>query len=160
MAKNYLTPDGFKKLRDELNRLLDFDRPATVKAVSEAAAMGDRSENAEYIYGKRRLREIDRRLRFLQKRLEEVEVIEPEKVSTETVAFGCWVNVCDENGISKWYQIVGEDEIDPQVGRITYSSPLGRALLGKSVGHVFTLSRPAGEIEMEIIQIARRGPNL
>ncbi len=155
MAKNYLTPEGFNRLRSELAQLLDVERPATVKAVSEAAAMGDRSENAEYIYGKRRLREIDRRLMFLQKRLDDVEVVDPQKVSTDRVSFGCSVTVKDEDDKVSTYQIVGEDEIDPARGRITYSSPLGKALLGKTKGDLFTLSRPAGIVELEIVKISK-----
>jgi transcription elongation factor GreB len=152
--KNYLTPEGFLKLKTELHRLLSEDRPATVIAVSEAAAMGDRSENAEYIYGKKRLREIDRRIRFLQKRLEDVEIIDPNEVSSSKVSFGTWVRVRDEEGREQAYQIVGEDEIDPSQGRITFSSPMGRALLGKKVGDVFEFQRPKGAMEIEIVAIS------
>jgi transcription elongation factor GreB len=152
---NYLTPAAYDKLRAELKQLLDEERPVIVRAVSDAAAMGDRSENAEYIYGKRRLREIDRRIRFLQKRLEDVQVVDPAQVDTRKVSFGAWVKVVDEEGKQAWYQIVGQDEIEPGEGRITFSSPLGKLLLGKAVGDVVLLKRPKGEIEIEILEITR-----
>ncbi len=158
MPKNYLTPTGFLRLKEERRELLSVERPKIVQAVNVAAAMGDRSENADYIYGKRRLREIDRRLRFLSGRLEDVEVIEPSTQSTEKVAFGVWVQVADESGIESWYQIVGEDEIDPKQGRITFSSPLGRALLGKKPGDLVKVNRPTGEAEMEILAIRNSAP--
>jgi len=155
MSKNYLTPEGFARLRGELLKLLNEERQQILAAVNVAAAMGDRSENAEYIYGKRRLREIDRRLRFLQKRLDDVEVVDPAKVATDKVSFGTWVHVVDEEGEESHYQLVGEDEIDPKAGRITFSSPLGRALLGKRVGDVVLFRRPKGDTEVEILAITR-----
>jgi transcription elongation factor GreB len=155
MSKNYLTPEGHKKLQTELHLLLHNERPQTVQAVSEAAAMGDRSENAEYIYGKKRLREIDRRIRFLSKRLENIEIIDPRSVSTDKVSFGVWVVIQDENGNKQRLQIVGEDEIDPNKGRITFSSPMGRALLGKQRGDYFVLKRPKGDLEIEILDIQK-----
>lgn len=158
MARNYLTPEGYQRLKDEVQTLLKIERPKTVQAVSEAAAMGDRSENAEYIYGKRRLREIDRRLRFLSKRLEDVEIVDPTQVKTDKVSFGLWVRVEDEDGEQSIYQIVGEDEIDPEKGRITFSSPLGKALLGKKLGDVVTVKRPKGDLEIEIIEIRSESP--
>jgi transcription elongation factor GreB len=158
MARNYLTPEGYQRLKDEFQTLLKFERPKTVQAVSEAAAMGDRSENAEYIYGKRRLREIDRRLRFLSKRLEDVEIVDPAQVNTDKVSFGLWVVVKDEEGEQRVYQIVGEDEIDPEKGRITFSSPLGKALLGKKLGDIVTVKRPKGDLELEIVEIRAKPP--
>lgn len=161
MPKNYLTPEGLQKLRAEWQELMDVERPKIVHTVSVAAALGDRSENADYIYGKRRLREIDRRLRFLSGRLEDVEVVDPSTVSTAKVSFGTWVEVSEDGAAkSHWYQIVGEDEIDPAVGRITFSSPLGRALLGKKAGDVVKLQRPKGDTEMEILRIANRKPQV
>jgi len=157
-TKNYLSPEGFARLKQELHQLLSEDRPTTVRAVSDAAAMGDRSENAEYIYGKKRLREIDRRIRFLTKRLEDVEIIELSKVDTSKVSFGCWVKIADENGKIQSYQIVGQDEINPAEGRITFSSPIGRALLGKKVGDVFEVMRPKGLVELEVISISTEKP--
>lgn len=156
---NYLTPPAYAQLRAELESLLNTERPKIVQAVTDAAAMGDRSENAEYIYGKRRLREIDRRIRFLQQRLEAVEIVDPQSVDTSKVSFGTWVQVADEEGGNAWYQIVGPDEIDPMQGRITFSSPLGRALLGKRVGDTVTLVRPKGPVEVEVLQITRSKGN-
>lgn len=153
---NYLTPEGHQRLREEFRQLLEVERPKIVASVNAAAAMGDRSENADYIYGKRRLREIDRRLRFLQKRLENVEIVDPTRVDTSKVSFGVFVTVVDEDGKESVFQIVGEDEIDPKAGRITFSSPLGRALLGKKVGDSFTVQRPAGSMEYEVVAIRNR----
>ncbi len=151
---NYLTPAAFEKLRAELQEYLDIERPKVVAQVSAAAALGDRSENADYIYGKRRLREIDRRIHFLSKRLEDVEIIDPLKVSTEKVVFGAWVKLSDENAKTTWYQIVGQDEIDPVAGRITFSSPLGKALLGKKPGDIVSFVKPSAEsCDFEIIEI-------
>jgi len=159
MNKNYLTPEGFDRIRSELQMLMKTERPKVVQAVSDAAAMGDRSENAEYIYGKKRLREIDSRIRFLTKRLDNVEVIDPSVVSVEKVSFRVWVSIEDEDGTLVSYQIVGEDEIDPKNHRITFSSPLGRALLGKRVGDSFEFQRPAGPQELEIVSIENSRPS-
>jgi transcription elongation factor GreB len=140
-------------MRAELSKLLQEERPTIVKSVSDAAAMGDRSENAEYIYGKRRLREIDRRLRFLSKKLQDVEVIDPATLSAGKVVFGLIVTVQGEDGERQSFQIVGQDEIDPARGRITFNSPVGKALLGKKVGDVVLIRRPKGEVELEIVEI-------
>src|SRR5262245_776429 len=148
---NYITPDGARKLSDELVRLRTIERPKTVQEVSDAAAQGDRSENAEYIYGKKRLREIDRRMRFLTKRLESAVVVDPKTQRAEKIFFGATVEVEDEAGTRGTYVIVGEDEIDSKSGRISWRSPVGRALLGKTVGDVVTVRRPAGEIELEVV---------
>lgn len=155
---NYLTPQGHTRLREELSQLLKAERPQVVQAVSEAAAMGDRSENAEYIYGKKRLREIDRRIRFLQKRLERIEIIDPEELSCEKVAFGLWVEVENNEGNVNSYQIVGPDEIDPNQNKITFSSPLGKALLGKEVGDEVSFRAPSGIQEFEIVSIKPKKP--
>jgi transcription elongation factor GreB len=150
----YLTPEGAKKLQSELYHLLHEERPRVVQEVSEAAAQGDRSENAEYIYGKKRLREIDRRIRFLTKRLDSAVVVKNEEAKDGVVFFGATVEVADEDGKQKRYTIVGPDEVNPNEGRISFQSPLGRALLKKKVGDVVTVHRPAGEIELEILGIA------
>ena len=139
---NYLTPSALERLRRELSELLDSERPKVVQQVSAAAALGDRSENADYIYGKRRLREIDRRIHFLGKRLDGVEIIDPLKVDTSRVVFAAWVQVQSEEGIKIWYQVVGQDEIDPEQGKITFSSPMGCALLGKKVGDIVSFEKP------------------
>lgn len=155
---NYLTPEGHERLREELSMLLKAERPQVVQAVSDAAAMGDRSENAEYIYGKKRLREIDRRIRFLQKRLERIEVIDPNTLPCDKVAFGLWVTIENEEGEQKCYQIVGPDEIDPKQNKITFSSPLGKALLGKKPGDEVTVKAPSGTQELAILTISAARP--
>ena len=147
---NYLTPEGAKKLADELRVLALTERPRIVQEVSDAAAQGDRSENAEYIYGKRRLREIDRRIRFITKRLDGAVVVRKTDVAIDTVRFGARVSVVDENGKAGSYTIVGPDEADPNAGRISFQSPLGQGLMKRRVGDVVTVRRPAGEIEIEI----------
>jgi transcription elongation factor GreB len=149
----YLTRDGAKNLASELNRLLSVERPKVVQEVAEAAAQGDRSENAEYIYGKKRLREIDRRMRFLTKRLESAVVVEQNEGEHDVVRFGAQVEVRDENGKHSAYLLVGPDEADPAQGKLSFQSPLGRALLKRRVGECVIVQRPAGEIEVEILSI-------
>ena len=151
---NYLTPEGAKKLATELNQLLNVERAKVVKEVAEAAAQGDRSENAEYIYGKKRLREIDRRIRFITKRLDSAVVVKQEEDAHSEVRFGAKVEVEDENGKKGCYLIVGPDEAAPSDGRISFQSPLGRALMKRKVGDVVSVQRPAGEIEIEIKAIS------
>jgi transcription elongation factor GreB len=150
---NYLTRQGAAKLSEELRQLLRVERPRVVQEVADAAAQGDRSENAEYIYGKKRLREIDRRVRYLTRRLENARVVENEGASHETVRFGAAVTVADSEGEQRRYQLVGPDEVDPADGRVSYESPLGRALLRHKVGDLVVVKRPAGEIEIEVIAI-------
>lgn len=153
---HYLTPDGAKRYADELKQLLNIERPKIVTEVADAAAQGDRSENAEYIYGKKKLREIDRRVRFLTKRLESAVVVRSEEAAAVAgeVRFGASVEVVDENGKRSRYRIVGPDEADPSSGRISFESPLGRGLLKRKVGDVVVVRRPVGEIEVEILTIA------
>jgi transcription elongation factor GreB len=151
---NYLTPEGAKKLADELRELTSSERPRIVQEVADAAAQGDRSENAEYIYGKRRLREIDRRIRFITKRLDGAVVVKTTEVKSDVVRFGALVCVVDENGKTSSYTIVGPDEADPSAGRISFQSPLGQSLMKRKVGDVVIVRRPAGEIEIEIQSIA------
>jgi len=152
-TKNYITPSGFKKLRDEHKHLLEVERPKVVAVVSWAAGNGDRSENADYIYGKRRLREIDRRVRFLGKRMEAAEIIDPTTQSADSIRFGATVTVHDEEGLERVYSIIGIDESDPKTGRISWISPLGRALLKAKVGDSVTVHTPKGEQDLEIISI-------
>jgi transcription elongation factor GreB len=149
----YLTKEGAKKLAEELSALASVERPRVVQEVSDAAAQGDRSENAEYIYGKKRLREIDRRIRFLSKRLDSAVVVEQDESEHSDVRFGATVEVVDENEKRSVYSIVGPDEADPSAGRISFQSPLGRALMKRRVGDVVTVQRPAGEIDIEIVAI-------
>ncbi|MBI3185848.1 MAG: transcription elongation factor GreB [Myxococcales bacterium] len=150
----YITRAGAERLHQELLRLLNEERPKVTAEVSAAAAQGDRSENAEYIYGKKRLREIDRRLRFLKKRLDEATVVVPsEQKDRSKIYFGATITLEDEDGDRSSYQIVGPDETDAKGGRISVDSPFGRALLGKKVGEVVTVNRPLGELELTVVGI-------
>lgn len=155
---NYLTPQGAKKLQDELRQLAAVERPKIVAEVADAAAQGDRSENAEYIYGKKRLREIDRRIRFLTKRLESAVLVDSSKFEHEEVRFGARVVVEDEDGVRKTYTLVGPDESDPAAGALSFQSPIGRALMKKRVGDIVTVRRPAGEVDLEVIQVSYGAP--
>jgi len=150
---NPITRAGYDKLVAERDRLWKVERPKVTQEVSDAAALGDRSENAEYIYGKKKLREIDKRLHFLNDKIERAVVVDPATLSGDRVVFGATVTVEDENGKKSTYQIVGEDEVDAANGRISHKSPVGRALLGKQPGDVVTVLRPAGEIELEILKL-------
>jgi transcription elongation factor GreB len=152
-APNYVTREGARKLQDELANLRSSQRPKIVQEVADAAAQGDRSENAEYIYGKRKLREIDRRIHWLTKRLESATVVEQRTDSIDKVFFGAFVDVEDENGGHATYRIVGEDEIDLARGHVSWRSPLGRSLLTKRSGDTVVLRRPNGEVELTILAI-------
>jgi len=149
----YLTREGAKKLADELGRLVKHERPKVVREVSDAAAQGDRSENAEYIYGKKRLREIDRRIRFLTRKLDQAEVVVASDIDRNVVRFGARVGVEDEDGQRKVYLLVGPDEADPAQGKVSFQAPLGRALLKRRLGDTVIVRRPVGELELEIISI-------
>ena len=157
-SKNYMTPAGAERLRAELKDLLHQKRPEVVKTVSWAASNGDRSENGDYIYGKRRLREIDRRIRFLQRRLDAAEVVDPAQQVSDKVLFGATVTVGDEEGRSRTYRIVGIDEAEPARGAISWISPLARAVFNARVGDVVTLRSPKGEEDLEILRIEYRAP--
>jgi transcription elongation factor GreB len=150
---NYLTPEGAKKLAAELNQLASVERPRIVLEVQEAAAQGDRSENAEYTYGKKRMREIDRRIRFLTKRLDGAVIVKQEEGAHLEVRFGARVQVVDENEKKSSYLIVGPDEANPSEGRISFQSPLGKALMKRKVGDVVTVQRPLGDIDLEVVTI-------
>jgi transcription elongation factor GreB len=153
-VKNYITPGGYRKLQEELDHLWKVERPALVKTITWAASNGDRSENGDYIYGKKRLREIDRRVRFLRKRLELAEVVDPaQRENCNQVFFGATVTVCDANGCENTYSIVGVDEADVAGGRISWVSPLARALLKLSEGDVATLRTPTGINELEVVGV-------
>lgn len=151
--KNYITPAGAAQLKAELRNLLYQERPELVKVVQWAASNGDRSENGDYIYGKRRLREIDRRIRFLTHRLEIALIVDPAQQVGDRVLFGARVTVQDEEELQKTYQIVGVDETDVKNGRISWISPLAKALLNAKVGEVVTLRTPKGEEDLEILSV-------
>jgi transcription elongation factor GreB len=149
----YITSQGARRLRDELTHLWTVERPRVTQEVADAAALGDRSENAEYIYGKKRLREIDRRLRFLSKRLEELIVVEPRPSGDGSARFGAWVELEDEDGEVVEYRLVGPDEFDVAKGLISIDSPVGRALVGKKPDDEVIVRRPKGEILYTVLAV-------
>lgn len=154
-TKNYLTPGGYAALRDELAHLMNEERPAMVQIVSWAASNGDRSENGDYLYGKKRLREIDRRMRFLTKRLELAEVVDPAmQTNREQVFFGATVLYCNQEGQEQRVTIVGVDEAEPLQGRISWISPVARALTKAKLGDTVTLRTPGGIEELDILEIS------
>lgn len=155
-AKNYITPTGLKRLQQELRKLKYEERPEVTQTVAWAASNGDRSENGDYLYGKKRLREIDSRIRFLSKQIENAEVIDPATIKASVVQFGATVTFEDEDGNQKTYSIVGSDESDVSQGRISWLSPLASSLLRHRVGDVVTFSSPKGEQEIEIIDLDYR----
>lgn len=152
--KNYITPKGFKRLQDELHQLSRVERPEVTKTVAWAASNGDRSENADYIYGKKRMREIDKRVRFLTMRIELAVVVDPTGVKSDKVQFGATVTLSDEeDGEEKTISIVGVDEIMTSKNQISWRSPLGSSLIGKQVGDTILLKIPKGTKSYEIIEI-------
>lgn len=151
--KNYITPAGFEKLKSEYSELLHKERPKVVEVVAWAASNGDRSENADYQYGKKRLREIDRRLHFLNQRLDSAEVIDPQNVKTDKVVFGATVELQNEDDQIVVYKIVGEDEFDAAKGLISWQSPLAKAVLGKKVGDLVTLQKPNSTEELTVLTV-------
>lgn len=153
---SYITPEGQKRLSGELSYLWKVKRPQVIQAVTEAAAMGDRSENAEYIYGKRQLREIDSRMRFLQKRLNELKVVDRIPGDTSRVFFGAWVELEDLDGKEYCYRIVGPDEIDPERNFISIDSPMAKALLRCSEGDEVVVKRPGGTATFYLTSIRYR----
>ncbi|QQR80355.1 MAG: transcription elongation factor GreB [Deltaproteobacteria bacterium] len=153
-SKNYITPNGFKKLKDEFSALMNEERPALTKTIAWAAGNGDRSENADYIYGKRRLREIDRRIRFLTKRIESAEVIDPATLNLDEVRFGATVTLMDlDDETEKTYTIVGVDEINMSKNHISWTSPLATAILKAQEGDVINFRSPKGLRELEVLKI-------
>lgn len=154
---NLITVEGRRRLQEEYDHLWEVERPKVVQGVADAAAEGDRSENAEYIYGKKRLREIDRKLKHLGSRLKVLKVAAPPTNPT-VVSFGCWVAYEDEEGEERCYQLVGPDEFDVGNGRISVDSPVGKALLGKRVDDEVTIRRPAGDLSVIIVGISAGRP--
>ena len=156
-APNYITPAGYARIKSELDHLLRSERPHVVEVVHWAASNGDRSENGDYIYGKRRLREIDRRIRFLTRRLDLAQVVDPARQqNSDQVFFGATVTIADEKGDEQCYQIVGVDETDFARGRISWVSPLARALLKSREGDRVRFQSPAGWREIDVLEIAYR----
>ena len=154
-GKNYISPAGYARLEAELRKLVEVERPEVVKTVAWAASLGDRSENADYIYGKRRLREIDRRVRFLIKRLESAEVVHSSGRDTDQVFFGATVRIKGRDG-EKELTIVGVDEVDPTHGRISWVSPVAKALIKAREGDIVSLRTPGGEEQLEILEVTYR----
>ena len=161
-GSKYITPEGAKRLREELHALWHEERPQVTAAVAAAAAQGDRSENAEYTYGKKRLHEIDRRVRFLRKRLEGMVVVDVAggggRRDLERVYFGAWVQLEHADGERRWYRLVGPDEFDMAADYVSMDSPLGRSLLGKRLDEEITVALPAGQQSLIIVAI-RYGPH-
>jgi len=158
-GSKYITPQGAARMHKELEQLWRVERPRVTQAVAEAAAQGDRSENAEYTYGKRRLREIDRRVRFLRKRLEGMVIVDQAPSDTRKVFFGAWVTLETETGASSRYRIVGPDELDREPGFISMDSPLGRALLRKALDDEVTAEIPGGSARYTIVEISYEPPH-
>ena len=160
-VKNYMTPQGYSRLKTELTKLLDIERPDLVKTISWAASNGDRSENGDYIYGKKRLREIDRRIHYLNKRLDTAEVVDPaRRGDSDQIFFGATVTYAYVRGgrDERTITIVGVDEVDVKRGQVSWLSPIARVLLKKRSGDVVTLATPSGEAEIEIIGVRYRAP--
>ena len=156
-TRNYITPAGHARLKEELEHLVKRERPRVVEVVAWAASNGDRSENGDYIYGKKRLREIDRRIRFLTKRLDIAEVVDPlRQPNRDQVFFGATVTVCDPDGAENVYTIVGVDETDLARGHISWVSPLARALIKAREGDTVRFQSPAGLREIDIVEVAYR----
>ena len=160
-VKNYITPQGYARLKTELTKLLDVERPDLVKTISWAASNGDRSENGDYIYGKKRLREIDRRIHYLNKRLDSAEVVDPAKRGDSAqIFFGATVTYAYVRGgkDERTVTIVGVDEVDTKKGMVSWLSPIARSFLKRRSGDVVTLATPSGEAEIEIIGVRYRAP--
>jgi transcription elongation factor GreB len=157
-GSKYITPEGALRLKTELDQLWHEERPRVTQAVSEAAAQGDRSENAEYTYGKKRLHEIDRRVRFLRKRLEGMAIVDPVADSgrrdLKRVYFGAWVQLESIDGLLRWHRIVGPDEFDLAADYLSMDSPLGRALLGKRLDDEIAVELPGGATTMTVVAIS------
>ncbi|MGB4062985.1 MAG: transcription elongation factor GreB [Azonexus sp.] len=154
-TRNYITPAGHARLKDELEHLVKRERPRVVEVVAWAASNGDRSENGDYIYGKRRLREIDRRIRFLTKRIENAEVVDPlRQGNNDQIFFGARVTIAEADGIENTYTIVGVDETDVAQGRISWISPLARALIKSREGDSIRFQSPVGVREIEILEVS------
>lgn len=154
---NYITVEGEQYLQAELNFLWRTKRPKVTRSVSEAAAQGDRSENAEYIYGKKQLREIDRRVRFLRKRLEQLQVVDRIPDDQDRVFFGAWITLENEDGQESEFRIVGPDEFDPKRGWFSIDSPMARALLGKAIDDEVAVNLPKGEATYWIVSVSYTG---
>jgi transcription elongation factor GreB len=153
IVKNYITPAGHRRLKDELAHLWEVERPKLVETIAWAASNGDRSENADYLYGKRRLREVDRRIRFLSRRLEIAEVVDNAGQDHDQAFFGATVTYADRSGRERTVSIVGIDEVDPARGRVSWVSPMAKALLKARAGDTVTVMTPAGAEPVDVVAI-------
>jgi transcription elongation factor GreB len=158
-VSNYITAEGEKRLRDELKHLWKVERPKVTQSVSDAAALGDRSENAEYIYGKKRLREIDRRVRHLSKRLEVLSIVDKAPSDPTRIYFGAYLHIEDDEGKEHHYRLVGPDEIGEQPGYISVDAPLGRALLGKPADSEVEIATPGGWRSWYVLDVRYADPS-
>ena len=156
-SPRFITPDGFARIRAEYDELFGVERPKIVEIVSWAASLGDRSENADYLYGKKRLREIDRRLAHLARVMKAAKIVDPSEQATDEIRFGATVELADEDGNGRVLTIVGDDEADATAGLIAWSAPVARALIGAKVGDERFVRLPAGEKSYEVMSI--RYPN-
>ena len=156
--RRYITPEGFRRIAEEHERIWSVERPRIVAEVEAAAALGDRSENAEYIYGKRKLRDLDRRLRELSERMDSLTVLEPRPHPSGRAYFGAWVTVEDQKGEERTYRLVGPDEFDLDRGLLSVEAPLGRSLLGRRDGEAVVLQRPAGPAELTVVAVSWEPP--
>ncbi len=157
---NYITPAGYRRLREEYEALYGTERPKLVETIAWAAANGDRSENGDYIYGRKRLREVDRRINFLSKRMADAKVVDPAaQPERSKIWFGATVTLVDEDDFERVLTLVGEDESDAARGLIAWSSPIGRAIRGAAVGDLRRVTLPSGERELEIVAISYPSPS-
>lgn len=159
MAKNYITPFGFKKLQDEFKELYYKERPKLVETITWAAGNGDRSENGDYIYGKKRLRQIDSRLKVLRDKIESAQVVKKEDIDTSAVVFSCIITIEDEDGGISKFQIVGADEFDISKNKISWKSPMAKAMFGKKIGDEIMVKKPSSESYFTIIKIEKPNEN-
>jgi len=157
-APRYITPEGFRRIAEEHDSIWTVSRPRVLAEVAAAAAHGDRSDNAEYLYGKKKLRELDRRLRELSERMDSLTVIAPSPHPSRRAYFGAWVTVEQDDGEERRYRLVGPDELDAAAGLISVNGPLGLALLGKRVGDVVVVQRPVGRTEVTVLAIGWEAP--
>jgi transcription elongation factor GreB len=157
-SPRYITPEGFRHIAEEHQRIWTVQRPRIVAEVEAAAALGDRSENAEYLYGKKKLRELDKRLRELSLRMDSLTVLEPQPHPSRRAYFGAWVTLEDEEGEERRYRLVGPDEFDLARGFVSVEAPLGRALLGKRKGDLVVVQRPAGTAELVVLAVSWAAP--
>jgi transcription elongation factor GreB len=158
-SKNYIRPEGYQRIKDELLQLIDVDRPEVVKIVHWAASNGDRSENGDYIYGKRRLREIDRRIRFLTKRMDSAAIVDPSvHYGSDQIFFGATVTYSNQHGEERTVTIVGIDELDPLNGKISWVAPVARALTKAREGDTITFQAPHGVEELDILEVRYPAP--